>query len=176
MGLTHARALAIASALLAMFTAMAVAELGPGPGPAPQGAPKQTPPAGGPAEFNLMVCNKTNGGTAFVAIGTRVPQQTGGEHPTRVQGWWQIPDGECTKLGTFPDPGFLIHARNARGQSQAFAKRPVFSLCVNLSDAFTSVLESMNELPKQCPAPQALIPFALLEVGQARNFTVTLNP
>src|SRR5262245_57305144 len=160
--MTRARALAQAPVLLALSTAVAVAQQAPGPGPGPQSGPKQAPPTGGPAvtnlaEFNLVVCNKANAGMAFVAIGARVPQQTSGEHPTRFQGWWQIPDGQCSKIGTFPDPGFLIHARNARGQPQTFAKRPVFSLCVNLNDAFTSMLNSMNELPKECAAPQTLV-------------------
>ena len=61
------------------------------------------------AEFNLVVCNKSNAGTWYVAIGARIPQQGGGEHPTRFQGWWQIPNGQCTEIGTFPDPGFMIH-------------------------------------------------------------------
>ena len=43
---------------------------------------------------------------ALAAVGSRIPQSGGGEHPTRVQGWWKVPPGECTTIGTFPDPGF----------------------------------------------------------------------
>jgi len=166
--------------LVVCFSSAALAQApGPGPGskpgPGPGTGPGPGPGTGVPAEFVLMVCNKAKE-LAFTAVGARVPQSGPGEHPTRIQGWWQVPPGECTKIGTLPDPGFLIHLRTARGMTVSFKDRPSVPLCVNIKDAFTSTVTSFKQETKQCPPEQALVTFHMFEVGKARTYTVNLNP
>ncbi|MBX9777693.1 MAG: DUF1036 domain-containing protein [Xanthobacteraceae bacterium] len=169
------------SAVLVLSACVSSAALAQAPGPSPGGKPAPGPGAapvpgtGGPAEFVLMVCNKSKE-LAFAAVGSRIPQSGGGEHATRVQGWWQVPPGECSKIGTFPDPGFLIHLRSQRGITATFKERPSVPLCVNIKDAFTSTVASFKRDPKQCSAEQTSVMFQMFEVGQARTYTLTLNP
>jgi uncharacterized membrane protein len=169
------------SAMLILSACFSSAALAQAPGPSPGGKPAPSPgtaPSPGqgvPAEFVLTVCNKTKE-LALAAVGSRIPQSGPGEHPTRVQGWWKVPPGECTNIGTLPDPGFLIHLRSARGMTASFKDRPSVPLCVNIKDAFTATVTSFKQETKQCPPEQALVTFHMFEVGQARTYTVTLNP
>jgi uncharacterized membrane protein len=131
-------------------------------------------PGGKPAEFALTVCNKSQE-LALAAVGSRIPQSGGGEHPTRVQGWWKVPPGECTTIGTFPDPGFLIHLRSARGVTATFKERPSVPLCANVKGDFTATVASLKQDAK-CLPEQALVMFQMFVVGQATTYTLTLNP
>jgi hypothetical protein len=164
--------------LSACFSSAALAqapEPSPGSKPAPGPGTAPSPGKGVPAEFVLTVCNKSKELT-LAAVGSRIPQSGPGEHPTRVQGWSKVPPGECTKIGTFPDPGFLIHLRSARGMTASFKDRPSVPLCVDIKGDFTATVASFKQETKQCPPEQALVMFHMFEVGQARTYTVTLNP
>jgi hypothetical protein len=166
------------SAMLVLSACFAGAALAQGPGPGPGGKPAPSPAspgAGGSAEFLLTVCNKSKELT-FAAVGSRIPQSGAGEHPTRVQGWWQVAPGECSKIGTLPDPGFLIHLRSQGGNTATFKDRPSVPLCVNIKDAFTATVASPKQEAKQCPADQTLVMFQMFVVGQARAYTLTVNP
>src|SRR5690242_8334281 len=69
---------------------------GPGPGPGGGGAgPGPGGPGGGGAPsptFTFEMCNKANDGVVYVAVASMAGQQF------RVQGWAQIPQGQCTKV------------------------------------------------------------------------------
>ena len=162
--------------LAACFSSAALAQApGPGPGGKPAPSPGTGPSKGTPAEFVLTVCNKSRELT-FAAVGSRIPQSGPGEHATRVQGWWKVPPGECTKIGTLPDPAFLIHLRSPRGLTAPFKEKPAVPLCVNIKDAFTSTVSSFKQETKQCPPEQTLVTFHLFVVGQATTYTVTIDP
>jgi hypothetical protein len=164
--------------LSACFSSAALGQAsGPSPGDKPAPGPETgpSPGKGVPAEFVLVVCNKSKEMT-LAAVGSRVPQSEGGEHPTRVQGWWQVPPGECTKVGTLPDPGFLVHVRTPRGLTATFKERPSVPLCANVKGDFTSMVASFKQETKQCPPEQTLVTFQMFEVGQARTYTLTINP
>jgi uncharacterized membrane protein len=65
-----------------------------------------------PARANLQVCNKYQT-TAFVAIG-----YSQGENLWYSQGWWEVPQGQCTTLLTGslkPGTYFYLYAFNQEG-------------------------------------------------------------
>lgn len=162
--------------LAACFSSVALAQApGPGPGGKPAPGPGTGPSQGTPAEFVLTVCNKSRE-LALAAVGSRIPQRGGGEHATHVQGWWKAPAGECTTIGTFPDPAFLIHLRTPGGLTAPFKDQPTVPLCVNVKGDFTATVASSMQGAKLCRSGQTLVAFHMFVVGQAKTYTLTLNP
>ena len=121
-------------------------------------------------DFALVMCNKSKDLVAFVAAGARVVDA---DNKTRVQGWWQVSQGQCVQIGTFPQPGFVFYARSSYGT--AWSGNPPFTLCVDLKDRFDETVSTASEI-KQCPANQTLVGFSFIEVkpGQ-RIYTMNLN-
>jgi hypothetical protein len=116
------------------------------------------------------VCNKSKEPNAFFAVGSRV---VGPADTTRFQGWWQVALGQCTKIATFPPPGFVFYARSPSGM--VWSGKPPVPACVNIRDAFDVTLPTGTEI-KQCPADQVLVPFTLMTVKEGQStFTLNLN-
>lgn len=152
----------------------AVAQQGPGPGPS---GPKANPGLASKGtefpEFDLSVCNKSQEPMAFVAIGSRISKAGPGEHETRVQGWWKVPQGQCTKIGKLPTPGFIFHARTVG--NVGWSGKIATQICVNLNDAFNATIGS-SKPATECPSGQALIPFSFVGVpSTSATFDLRLN-
>jgi uncharacterized membrane protein len=142
---------------------------GPGPGPGGGGAgPGPGGPGGGGAPsptFTFEMCNKANDGVVYVAVASMAGQQF------RVQGWAQIPQGQCTKVGTFQRPKIWVHARATNGVT--WGKGEV-DLCVNLNGGFDYTWDGSA---RQCGQGETGVPFVSREIAaQYNTWTMDLNP
>ena len=134
---------------------------GPGaPAPGPGGGGPGGPGPGGPSPtFALRFCNRTKDvPVVYVAIISTVGQQF------RVQGWTQIPQGQCVSVGTFPRPAVWWHARTAKESWSA--KTQAADLCVDLNAAFDYLAPGTG---RACTTNETLVPFYQYEADPKGN-------
>ena len=132
-------------------------------------APAPIPGTGGTAEFVLIVYKSKE--LSLAAVGSRIPQSGPGEHPNAYSGLVQVPPGECTKVGTLPDPGILVPRANAARHDGDFQGKTLGAAGANVKGDFTSTVASFKQETKQCPPEQTLVTFQMFEVGRGTTYT-----
>src|SRR5438128_569920 len=96
---------AFVCALGMAFAGPAQAQPGPPGGPGGPGAPGGPGGPGAPQvspTFAFSVCNKGGVGDAYVSV----LYGTGAGY--RVQGWWKVPQGQCSNIGSFNRPAVYL--------------------------------------------------------------------
>jgi Protein of unknown function (DUF1036) len=139
---------------------------GPGPGGGGPGPGGGGPGGGTPSPtFVFEMCNKANDGVVYVAVAGATGQQF------RAQGWAQIPQGQCARVGTCQRPKVWFHARATNGVTWGKAE---VDLCVNLNGGFDYTWDGS---PRTCGQGEMSVPFASREVPpQSNSYTLDLNP
>jgi uncharacterized membrane protein len=141
---------------------------GGGPGPSSPGGPGGSGPGPGTptANFNLVFCNKSqNAPKVFIAIAAITGKQF------RVQGWTQVPQGQCQPVGSFQRPRVWFHAQSGTGIS--WNANPDVDLCVNLNGGFEYTWDGTS---RTCGQGETAVPFVKIEMPANNNtFTMTLN-
>ncbi len=136
----------------------------PGGGPAPGGAgPGGSGPGGGTPSptFTYEMCNKANDGVVFVATVSIVGQQF------RAQGWTQIPQGQCVRLGPFQRPSLWWYARATSGVTWGKAD---INICVNLNGGFDYTWDGAG---RPCTQAETAAAFVKADIAPQYNLSGT---
>jgi len=117
--------------------------------------------------FELAVCNMSEFQGVFMAVRHKQDAQR-----WQVDGWYAIPDGGCTFIGTFPRDTFYYYAESNDGGewSAVSSDQTGQPECVNHAQWFTEAGGA------QCTQCQENVRFRMIKVpaNQAR-FTQTLT-
>jgi len=127
---------------------------GPG-GPGAPGGPGGPGAPGGPQvspTFAFSVCNKGGVGDAYVSV----LYGTGAGY--RVQGWWKVPQGQCSNIGSFNRPAVYLFGMAG---SYTWSKQDS-TQCVNMTAGFDYTMDGRT--PHQCSAGEELRGFVKIDV------------
>jgi uncharacterized membrane protein len=117
--------------------------------------------------FELAVCNLSDFQGVFMAVRHKQDAQH-----WQVDGWYAIPDGGCTLVGTYPRDTFYFYAESNDDGSWAASDsdQTAQAECVNHNQWFQIASGSA------CAAGQASVRFRLVQVpADQRRFTWTLT-
>jgi uncharacterized membrane protein len=137
------------------------------------GAPSAQPQGGSGGTFQLAFCNISGFQTARVAITHRKDAQR-----WAVDGWFPIPDGGCSIIGTFQLDTVYYYAMASNPSNgntvywgAADDDKTATSQCIDEEKAFSTWAAVPN-----CPAQQSPKRFRALKVNpNTRTFTFTLS-